>query len=391
MIGMEHSPVGGAMMLSVVEEGGEGLVRLSSDEWIGVRTLYPLATYAATLGKIRGSISLKGRAAFGAVVLAEDTFGNVVSSTLSRGDGIYELAALPPKKYQVRVAPLDAPSPNTLIQGKDISYDFQNIDTDFSPSTPTNLNLLAGQTLTANFTLNSGRTPFHIIRTLAPGGRPTKSPIILSPGGSGTIGVGSYDLPVELAQLSVMGDGITDGATMFTPDIYGGSGFNVISVPVEIAANASPGMRSLVLQQDNVTVYANGFLIIPPATPDYNFDNLDDRFQRQYFSPWTSAQAAPNADPDNDGATNLDEYNANTNPMDSTSWKIFSISKSSTGFKLEWPSVMGRKYVVEGYSSGTNSAWQTLSQTISATGNRSQWIDAVGKNTYRWYRIRVVP
>ena len=121
------------------------------------------------------------------------------------------------------------------------------------------------------------------------------------------------------------------------------------------------GLRSTISKggSNGVTSWANGFVEILPAFPDYNFDGLDDRFQRRYFPLFTQATAAPTADPDGDGVVNALEYFAGTDPtkatsrlrLDSGGWR----SGSDLAFQLL--SAPGKLYVLESTPTLINPNW----------------------------------
>ena len=160
------------------------------------------------------------------------------------------------------------------------------------------------------------------------------------------IGVASDTLPTNNATLTITGDGLTLGPTTFQPL----GSLNIISVSVSVASNATPGLRSLVVQRGGDLAYANGFLEILPPVPDYNFDGLDDRFQRQYFPLFTALEAGPNVDVDGDGFNNQAEYISGTNPTNSLEnlrITTFDTTPGGTSANLTWSSVLSRCYLIQ--------------------------------------------
>lgn len=90
-------------------------------------------------------------------------------------------------------------------------------------------------------------------------------------------------------------------------------------------------------------------LFVLPFEPDGNHDGLPDDWQKAYFGGTTNAASAPGADPDNDGASNLAEYVAGTNPtniLDALKMAL-PVSGGGTNFVVSWQSVTGRNYCVE--------------------------------------------
>ena len=79
---------------------------LSSDEIAAAKWLYGEPSTLATNGSVHGNVTMNGSPVFGAAVLAEETAsGNLVAGTVTRADGSYDLSAMPPGQYGVRVTP----------------------------------------------------------------------------------------------------------------------------------------------------------------------------------------------------------------------------------------------------------------------------------------------
>jgi len=202
------------------------------------------------------------------------------------------------------------------------------------------------------------------------------------------IGVASTNLPTSGATLIVTGDGLTLGAPTFKTQ----SGLNFISVPISVASDATPGLRSFVVQLGTNVAYANGFLEIQPPVPDFNFDGLDDRFQRQYFQLFTAPEAGPNADPDGDGFNNQAEYISGTVPTNALSLlKIESVTLTSGGSTITWQSAPQKRYQVWSRRDVANDSWRTVGSPITATNSLTQFADVSATNSFRFYRIEALP
>jgi hypothetical protein len=97
---------------------------------------------------------------------------------------------------------------------------------------------------------------------------------------------------------------------------------------------------SLSSQPAAVTVH------IQPS-PDANSNGLPDAWETRY------GVSDPAADPDKDGATNLQEYLAGTDPKNAQSWlRILPSAQTASGFRVTWSSVGGTRYRIL-YSNGT--------------------------------------
>jgi len=400
LLGLNHSPVGGATMLYISDTGVSAQVGLSADEVAFARFLYPAANPVSS-GAIAGTITLNGNPVLGAMIVAEDATGNVAGGTVSLSDGSYVLPLLAPGGYQVRVCPLDpANAANYLVRPANIAPNFAGAATSFLPAVNPSVTVTAGTTNSVNWTLTGVAPAFRIswIR------RPTlvnnivdivNNAVTVQPGQNNLIvGVLDPNLPTNSATFTVTGDGLTFGALKFATNLNFGGGLflNMISVPISIASNATPGLRSFVVQQGANVAYANGFIEVLPPIPDYNFDGLDDRFQRKYFPLFTAPQAAPTADPDGDGFNNLSEYIAGTDPTDPNSLlHIQSTTQNASGATITWQSVAGKSYQVSSRPQAGSGTWQNIGSVVTANSALTQFLDPAGTGAMKFYRVQVLP
>jgi hypothetical protein len=120
------------------------------------------------------------------------------------------------------------------------------------------------------------------------------------------------------------------GTFTYTP-AHGSTNNDVLSFVVNDGqTNSAPGTITI-----NVT---------PPL--DANTNGLPDAWEAQYGI--TDA----NDDDDADGATNLQEYRAGTNPTNALSWLHFTqISTAGAGYQVVWSSVGGTRYRLQ-FSNG---------------------------------------
>jgi len=112
------------------------------------------------------------------------------------------------------------------------------------------------------------------------------------------------------------------------------------------------------------------------------------------FAEWAlrifhTSSVDPNADPDHDGASNMQEYLAGTDPLNAQSvFKFITIQPAlPNGIIIQWSSVTGRSYTVERSSLvGTNYA--QLGSVITATNDVTLYYDstATGQGPY-FYRL----
>jgi hypothetical protein len=214
----------------------------------------------------------------------------------------------------------------------------------------------------------------------------------MTPGQSNCfIGVFSDSLPTNSATFTITGDGLTLGGPTFQPgNVF--VGLNGISMSISVSSNATPGLRTFIVQQGINRAYANGFLEVLPLVADYNFDGLDDVFQRKYFFPFTSTNAAPNADPDHDSMNNAAENIAGTDPTNALSLlTIKSITRATNGATIVWQSVTNRHYQVLSRTNVLSGTWLNVGGIFTPTNTTSQLLDATTTNSTRFYRVQVLP
>ncbi len=402
-LGLEHSPVGGATMFARGTDGIGPQAGLSPDEMAAARTLYPATGRVSTRAQARGRVDLGDFGVFGAIVVAEDSAGNIASGTVTDADGRFDLPELVPGVYQVRVTPLDPPSNNSLtrlVAGGDIAPAFGGANSSFGPTSSSTFVLAAGETNIIRLSQNPGLPPFRITR-LRPPASPDdplvaiNAPVTLPLGQSNrVVGVYSPDFPVADATLRITGDGLTLGAPQFVRDAFPGSNpsLHLITVAISVSANATPGLRSLEVRQGTNSAWANGFLEILPRQADDNFDGLPDSFQRRYFGVFTSPTAAPHADPDEDGMENWAEFLAGTNPTNALSrLRIEGIIRASARSEITWSSDPGRTYQVYHRPAFGDGAWQALGLPLTALERQTTFQDREATNQIRFYRLEVRP
>jgi hypothetical protein len=267
-IGLEHSPVGGATMFFRAASGDSLQAGLSADDIAGVRSLYPAT--AMECGAIAGRVAKDGRPVFGAAIFAHNAAGCAVAGTVTGPQGNFLLSMLPPGNYQIHVAPLDPPAPNRLCAGADIAPAFSGADTKFLPTSDRSVIVAAGKTNTVNFAVANGAPAFRISNIRVPTANANSCswsslPASLRVGQSNyTVGVASATLPTNGATLTITGNGLTLGPPTFLTNAFR-SGLNFISVSVNVSSNATPGLRTFIVQQGPNVAYAHGFLEIMPA------------------------------------------------------------------------------------------------------------------------------
>jgi hypothetical protein len=120
---------------------------------------------------------------------------------------------------------------------------------------------------------------------------------------------------------------------------------------------------------------------------DANFDGLPDDWEALYFGPDPSKWPPASADSDGDGATNLQEFLAGTDPTNAKSVLQTSISTSPQGWRLEWNTQPGLIYQVQSTADGKT--WTDLGTARFAAGSSDSLPVAADSNVALFRIVRV--
>ncbi|HUS35700.1 MAG TPA: carboxypeptidase regulatory-like domain-containing protein, partial [Verrucomicrobiae bacterium] len=374
-------------------------VGLSSDEIAAAKFLYGTSATLGQVGMITGTVRMNGVGIRGAVVTAETVGGIVISASASDAAGVYRLPGLPPGNYNLHVSPLDPDSATasfSLQRPLDIAGDFVNATTAFKATENTAATVAAGGTTTLNFNVTAGEPAFRIQQVMKPttlvnAPAPVRTGVAVKPGQTVYVGVSGNGIPAD-ATFSITGDGIGMGGVSFQANRIFGSQ-NLLQAQITVATNATAGLRTIVARRGSDVAYANGYLEVSPVTIDYNFDGLDDRFQRQYFPLWTAAEAGPAADPDGDRFSNGFEAMTGTNPTNAGSFYflIEAIEIIRGAPRVSWKSDVGKQYQLYGTSDLSGAAWQSVGNPVTATTNVTVQLDSAASLENRFYKLRLLP
>jgi hypothetical protein len=119
-------------------------------------------------------------------------------------------------------------------------------------------------------------------------------------------------------------------------------------------------------------------------------DGVPNVWRLQYFGPdyLTDPRVPANADPDGDGASNLQEYLAGTNPLDANS--VFKLRGIRLVPAIDWDSVPNTVYQVLRKDAGSTN-WSKLQPTIRAVNTISTFPDITATNASGLYRVEILP
>jgi hypothetical protein len=326
----------------------------------------------------------------------EDANGNVVQGTVSDTLGNYRLSMLGPGNYSARVTPLDPSGAQFfLMRGREVAADYLNANTSFRPTENVPVAVTAGATAAWNPIVVSGNPAFRIQQISKPVAAPVatqyRTAFGLNRGETAYVGV-SGGFPTD-ATFSISGGGITMGQPIYQANFFG-AGTHSLQAQVTIAADAVPGLRTFVVRRGSDVAYANGYLEIYPSFHDYNFDGLEDHFQRQYFSIWTAPEAAPSADPDNDRFSNAFEAATGSSPTNAQSFSflIRQVEITRNGARVTWTADVGKRYQV--YSKpqfAQGATWQPVGGVVTAVSATAEVIDPSSTAGNNFYRLELLP
>ena len=202
----------------------------------------------------------------------------------------------------------------------------------------------------------------------------------------------------QLTALQLLDDGTTaviDPATV---------AWSVFTGPVASISASGLATAATVFQTTPATVqggwggHFSGLVlsVVNVNTDDYQAyaaDGIDDDWQVQYFGASPNANAAPTADPDGDGQTNLFEFLAGVVPNDATSRFLFRIEpvagQPSWKNLIFSPRLPDRTYTVK-TNPDLGTTWSSLlGAPVSDNGSERTVTDPNARAANKFYRVDI--
>jgi hypothetical protein len=191
--------------------------------------------------------------------------------------------------------------------------------------------------------------------------------------------IGTNDIAV--AWLNGTVTGVSGDATIAT-----------LVIPVPAGAPASAAYR---VHFNHFSASPNGLGLLRKSTFDGVVslsnrsgsswgDDISDAWRIRWFGSVSDPNSGPTADPDKDGRTNLQEFQAGTNPVDLRSFLGLATTPFGNGVRLSFPTGAGRTYVLE-WASQLIGPWTPFC-TNNGDGNFREINDTPTSN--RFYRIK---
>jgi subtilisin family serine protease len=186
---------------------------------------------------------------------------------------------------------------------------------------------------------------------------------------------------------------LLDGTSMAAPHVAGAVAFAAMNFPAETVAQR----RQRVLGNVDAVAGLQGKVVTGGRLNllrivDTDRNGLPDWWEQSYFGDLLGAET--NADTDYDGAVNLAEWIAGTNPTNAASCLrlLAPLMSATNGIVIRWPSVAGRRYRLERATNlltGFNTVVRSNIQATPPTNSESD-DSALGAHA-GYYRIQVEP
>jgi subtilisin family serine protease len=186
---------------------------------------------------------------------------------------------------------------------------------------------------------------------------------------------------------------LLDGTSMATPHVAGAVAFAAMNFPTETVAQRIQRILANVTPVAGLAgkVVTGGRLNLA-RTVDVDGNGLPDWWEQQFFGELTGTD--PSADSDNDGASNLAEFLAGTNPTNySSALRLTALSAGCTnGVVLEWPGAAGRYYRLLCATNLLNGFDSLVRTNLAATPPLNTVTDAAPASASpRLYRLELEP
>jgi subtilisin family serine protease len=186
---------------------------------------------------------------------------------------------------------------------------------------------------------------------------------------------------------------LLDGTSMATPHVAGAVAFAAMNFPTETVAQRIQRILANVTPIAGLggKVVTGGRLNLARSV-DTDGNGLVDWWEQQFFGHLTGTD--PNADPDHDGASNLAEFLAGTNPTNfSSALRLTALPAAGTnGVVLEWPGVAGRYYRLLRATNLLNGFDSLVRTNLAATPPLNTVTDAAPAGAApRFYRLELEP
>jgi hypothetical protein len=275
-----------------------------------------------------------------------------------------------------------------------------------------NLVIASNAFLTGNGTIIAGVTNAG---TIAPGASPgsitIRGPLVLSNSSDLRFELGGYTPETQFDTLSVSGSVNLAGklsvslTNNFPSTMTNGASFTLLTATNPLTgafSNVASGAtltttdgyaRFIVLYAGSTSLRVTNLVVV-----DTDGDGLPDWWEDQFgLNKNNPADAA--LDSDGDGASNLNEFLAGTNPTNAASnFHIVSLQRETDNIRITWSTVGGKSYVVQTNATqgGLGATFADFSSLITVPGTGEATTDlvhtgAAANANAGYYRVRLGP
>lgn len=268
LCGLDHILMMSSVMYPFTAPGDRNKVALTADDVAGVSTIYPVTTFASSVGTITGTVRLtaggQNTGVFGGHVVAVDANGHpVVSTVIDSTAGTYSVRGVTPGTYTVYVEPYDGPASSADLTGGAFQNTFTiNFSTTFfggspNPAQATAVTVAAGQTVGA-IDIQAPTTSTVNLRDLgaaAVGTAPSRgnTPVFVQVGSQMTLAVGGSGITATGA-FQVTGSGVALSNVVVQN--------SVATMELNVSASAGTGARNIVFLEGAQNSTLSGGLVV---------------------------------------------------------------------------------------------------------------------------------
>ena len=168
---------------------------------------------------------------------------------------------------------------------------------------------------------------------------------------TGAAGLGTAAMQSSSGTNSAAAAWLNDAST----GVSGDAVFATVSVQIPAGAGPTAAYRVVVnhfsASENGLALFRThtraGVVSTASRTNSTAGDGISDLWRLRFFGSASAALSPANGDPDHDGVNNLHEFRAGTNPLNAGSLLRLAVQPTAGGLKLNFPTGLGRTYVIE--------------------------------------------